>query len=85
MFSQIGFGLVLFRAMETDKMWILGTEAMRALAKSYPPDKLGSEAYSMYEKIRPQVPGGMKGWGAKGYFDLNLLRQLHEKQKMLSD
>lgn len=60
-------------------------EAMRALAKSYPPDKLGSEAYSLYEKIRPQVPGGMKGWGAKGYFDLNLLRQLHEKQKMLSD
>jgi hypothetical protein len=62
-----------------------GKEAMRALAKAYPPEKLGSEAYSLYEKIRPQVPGGMKGWGAKGYLDLNLLHQLQEKQEMLSD
>lgn len=60
-------------------------EAMRALAKAYPPEKLGSEAYSLYEKIRPQVPGGMKGWGAKGYLDLNLLHQLQEKQKTSSD
>lgn len=60
-------------------------EATRALAKVYPPEKIGSDAYSLYEKIRPQVSGGMKGWGAKGYLDLNLLHQLQEQQKTLSD
>jgi hypothetical protein len=51
-------------------------DAMRALAKSRPPAKLASEAYSLYENFRPAVPAGTRGWGAKGTLDLEAIRKL---------
>lgn len=48
--------------------------AMEALAKSYSPDELASQAYALYEHFRPTVPEGVKGWGAKGELDLSRLR-----------
>ena len=50
--------------------------AMRDLAKAYTPEKLAVEAYSLYEKFRPNVPAGEKGWGAKGELDLRFVRSL---------
>jgi hypothetical protein len=50
--------------------------AMRALAKAYPPQQLESIGFSLYEEFRPEVPRGVKGWGAKGRLDLNRLREL---------
>ena len=50
--------------------------AMRALAKAYPPQRLESIGFSLYEEFRPEVPRGVKGWGAKGRLDLNRLREL---------
>jgi hypothetical protein len=50
--------------------------AMEALAKSYKPEKLDAEAFALYEKFRPTVPEGTKGWGAKGDLDLNKIRSL---------
>ena len=50
--------------------------AMRDLAKAYKPEKLALEAYSLYEKFRPSVPAGEKGWGAKGELDLESIRSL---------
>jgi hypothetical protein len=35
--------------------------AMRDLAKAYKPEKLAIDAYSLYEKFRPNVPAGEKG------------------------
>ena len=40
--------------------------AMEKLAKAYTPKQLESKAYDLYEKFRPEIPEGTKGWGAKG-------------------
>jgi hypothetical protein len=50
--------------------------AMRRLARSMPPKKFAASGYALYVKFRPSVPGGVKGWGAKGKLDLSLIRQL---------
>jgi hypothetical protein len=44
--------------------------AMRRLAKGYPPAALAEAAYPLYERFRPAVPAGKRGWGAKGVLDL---------------
>ena len=53
-------------------------EAMEILAKAYTPKQLESKAYDLYEKFRPEIPEGKKGWGAKGELDLNYIRSLAE-------
>jgi hypothetical protein len=50
--------------------------AMEQLAKAHTPAQLESEAYTLYEKFRPQIPEGKKGWGVKGDLDLDLIRSL---------
>lgn len=50
--------------------------AMEKLAKAYSPKQLEVQAFSLYEKFRPAVPEGIKGWGAKGELDLDLVRSL---------
>jgi hypothetical protein len=40
--------------------------AMAKLARSFPPKELATRAYTLYEKFRPAVPTGTRGWGAKG-------------------
>jgi hypothetical protein len=52
--------------------------AMEKLAKAYPPKQLENEAYGLYEKFRPKIPEGTKGWGAKGELDLDYIRSLAE-------
>ena len=50
--------------------------AMEKLAKAYTPKQLESKAYDLYEKFRPEIPEGTKGWGAKGELDLEYIRSL---------
>ncbi|MGH2536500.1 MAG: hypothetical protein ACRDHL_03810 [Candidatus Promineifilaceae bacterium] len=50
--------------------------AMEALAAAYPPAELEEQAYGLYEKFRPQIPEGTRGWGAKGDLDLGRIRAL---------
>ena len=50
--------------------------AMQTLAEAYTPKELASRAYDLYEKFRPEIPGGTKGWGAKGELDLDFIRSL---------
>jgi hypothetical protein len=51
-------------------------KAMEKLAKAYPPKQLEKKAYDLYEKFRPEIPEGKKGWGAKGELDLDYIRSL---------
>jgi hypothetical protein len=51
-------------------------EAMAELASSYVPDRLQYVAYSLYERFRPQIEPGRRGWGQKGTLDLVLVRSL---------
>ena len=53
-------------------------KAMEKLAKAYTPKQLESKAYDLYEKFRPEIPEGVKGWGAKGELDLDYIRSLAE-------
>lgn len=50
--------------------------AMESLAKAYTPTQLESMAFSLYEKFRPQIPEGKKGWGVKGLLNLDKIRSL---------
>ena len=50
--------------------------AMLELAKSLPPSQLAEKAYLLYEKFRPEIPPGKKGWGATGKLDLDLIRKM---------
>ena len=50
--------------------------AMEKLAKAYTPKQLESKAYDLYEKFRPEIPEGKKGWGAKGELDLDYITSL---------
>jgi hypothetical protein len=50
--------------------------AMEKLAKAYTPKQLENEAYGLYEKFRPDIPEGKKGWGAKGELDLEYILSL---------
>ena len=50
--------------------------AMEKLAKAYTPKQLESKAYDLYERFRPEIPEGKKGWGAKGELDLDYIISL---------
>jgi hypothetical protein len=50
--------------------------AMQRPAKSYDRQTLADVAYSLYERFRPEIPEGKKGWGAKGELDLGLIQCL---------
>ncbi len=50
--------------------------AMAKLAKAYSPDELKDQAYPLYEKFRPIIPGGKGGWGALGELDLDYIDSL---------
>lgn len=53
-------------------------DAMEKLAKAYTPKQLESKAYGLYEKFRPEIPEGKKGWGARGELDLDYIRSMAE-------
>jgi hypothetical protein len=38
---------------------------MLELALSLPPAQLAEKAYTLYEKFRPEIPPGKKGWGLR--------------------
>jgi hypothetical protein len=37
-------------------------------------------AYPLYERFRPDIPAGKKGWGAKGDLDLGLIGRLAKEK-----
>jgi hypothetical protein len=53
--------------------------SLRQLAASYPPDRLDVEAYGLYERFRPVVEKGKRGWGAEGVLDLDKVMALRQK------
>jgi hypothetical protein len=53
--------------------------AMRKLAGAYKPQEL-AHACPLYERFRPDIPAGKKGWGAKGDLDLGLIGRLAKEK-----
>jgi hypothetical protein len=56
-------------------------DAMEALAAGFKPPELAEAAYPLYERFRPAVPPGAKGWGAAGVMDLDLIRSLAPRRR----
>ena len=52
------------------------TEAMKQFARSLPPSELAEKTYALYERFRPEIPPGKKGWGASGKLDLDFIRKM---------
>ena len=52
------------------------TGAMKKLAKANTPKELEASGFKLYEKFRPAIPGGKKGWGAKGELSLATIEKL---------
>jgi hypothetical protein len=54
--------------------------AMTKLARAFRPRELAENAYGLYERFRPDIPGGKKGWGAKGDLDVVLIGRLGQEK-----
>ena len=54
-------------------------DAMVRLAASFPREHLADEAFHLYERFRPKIPSGEKGWGAKGVLDLTVIARLTKR------
>jgi hypothetical protein len=54
--------------------------AMRDLAKAFRPEQLSKNAFTLYEKFRPAIPEGVRGWGAKGKLEIDRIRSLASKK-----
>ena len=50
--------------------------AMTELAAAHTPDDLHRHGFRLYERFRPTVPAGERGWGAAGELDLAAIRAL---------
>jgi hypothetical protein len=59
--------------------------ALETLAKSYPPQELERRAYALYERFRPVIPDGTRGWGATGDLDLERIHTLEKKDERDQD
>ncbi len=53
--------------------------SMEVLAKSFEPKELNTAAFRLYEKFRPEIPKGKRGWGAKGELELKKITDLKQQ------
>jgi hypothetical protein len=53
---------------------------MHKLARAYTPQERAHDAYLLYERFRPDIPAGKKGWGAKGDLDLRVIGRLAKEK-----
>jgi len=51
-------------------------DALAALAETYDPEELESQAMDLYMRLRPNVPKGKKGWGKEGLLDTGEIERL---------
>jgi hypothetical protein len=54
-------------------------EAMEQLAETFTPEEVGPRAFGLYERFRPKIASGQRGWGQKGTLDLAVIRGLATK------
>lgn len=50
--------------------------ALEGLARAHPPRELAEVGFALYERFRPGIPEGKRGWGAAGTLDLDLIHKL---------
>ena len=55
---------------------VAARKAMTELARAFKPEELVEKSRRLYERFRPEIPRGKRGWGAKGELNLDLIRSL---------
>ena len=55
-------------------------KSMLKLAKAYEPKVLAERCFGLYEQFRPAIPASIKGWGATGNLDLDVIESLVPKR-----
>jgi hypothetical protein len=70
--------------LASDPIDTLVYEAIKVLAKSLTPSDLAEKAYILYEKFRPEIPQGKRGWGASGKLDLDSFRKMADSKETQS-
>jgi hypothetical protein len=60
-------------------------DAMERLAESVGPGALAESAFALYERFRPAVARGQRGWGQKGTLDLDRIRAAASRSRGKSD
>ncbi|KAK9847254.1 hypothetical protein WJX84_000566 [Apatococcus fuscideae] len=55
-------------------------DIFKELAETFSPEDVAASGYKLYEKFRPSVPQGQRGWGAKGVLDLQYVLTLSARQ-----
>jgi hypothetical protein len=55
-------------------------KALARLASSYKPNELATQAFPLYERFRPEIPEGVRGWGAKGELDLARIGKMAKRE-----
>jgi hypothetical protein len=63
--------------MPSDHFRRLWYQALK-LARSLPPQEIALRACRLYEEFHPQIPAGVRGWGAEGKLDLDRIEALAE-------
>jgi hypothetical protein len=53
---------------------------MDRLARSYEPKELAERAFGLYERFPPEIPAGVKGWGAEGKLDLGVIEEMAKEK-----
>lgn len=51
-------------------------KAMEVLSHSAPAAEIAKHAYALYERFRPEIPAGVRGWGTTGVLDLDRIVSL---------
>jgi len=54
-------------------------QVMHELAATYGPEELEEEAFGLYERFRPVVAPGTRGWGQAGELDIEAIRALAKR------
>jgi hypothetical protein len=54
--------------------------ALDKLAQAFSREELADRAFSLYERFRPKIAEGVKGWGAKGDLDLGLIEGMAKRK-----
>lgn len=52
---------------------------MSRLARSLSVPDVAARAYTLYEQFRPEIPVGVRGWGAAGQLDLTVIEDLAQQ------
>ncbi len=69
-------GVETYLAKAFGKSLASARQVMEHLARAFSPKEIGARAFGLYEKFRPKIASGRRGWGQKGQLHLGIIGEL---------